>query len=279
MRKKVRVPIARGVLRFGRAADVELIERLLTDLEAESAVLDALLRDLEPHEWSTPTPAKGWSIADQITHLAFFDETATLAASDEAAFIESARSLESRGPNFSAWVAEEHRTMAPRAIHEWFATARGTFLRVLSQVDPQKRLPWYGPPMSPASSITARLMETWAHGQDVAQATSSSYPQSMRLEHVAYLGVRTFGFSFRAHGLQIPKVPVWIDLEAPDGSRWAWGEVDASETVVGKALDFCLVVTQRKAVEATDLLVEGAVASEWMQIAQAFAGPPTTATR
>ena len=30
--------------------------------------------------------------------------------------------------------------------------------------------PWYGPSMSARSFVTARLMETWAHGMDVADA-------------------------------------------------------------------------------------------------------------
>ena len=41
---------------------------------AESAVTRALVAGLDEAGWHTPTPAVGWDIADQISHLAYFDE-------------------------------------------------------------------------------------------------------------------------------------------------------------------------------------------------------------
>jgi uncharacterized protein (TIGR03084 family) len=122
-------------------------------------------------------------------------------------------------------------------------------------------------------------METWAHGQDVADALVRKYPQSMRLYHVAHLGVRTFSFSFRVHGLEIPDVSVRVDLEAPDHTRWTWGDPESQEAVTGRALDFCYVVTQRRHVSETELMVQGPVAAQWLKVAQAFAGPPTITQR
>jgi uncharacterized protein (TIGR03084 family) len=72
---------------------------------------------------------------------------------------------------------------------------------------------------------------------------------------------------------------VRVELDAPGGGVWTWGGAAAPERVSGTALDFCLVVTQRRGVDETDLACEGAGAAHWMQIAQAFAGPPTRATR
>ena len=48
----------------------------------------------------------------------------------------------------------------------------------------------------------------------------------------------------------------------------------ATDRVTGEALDFCLVVTQRRHVDDTNLVVEGPLAADWIAIAQAFAGPP-----
>jgi uncharacterized protein (TIGR03084 family) len=67
---------------------------------------------------------------------------------------------------------------------------------------------------------------------------------------------------------------VSVLLDAPDGSTWTWGDADASERVTGPALDFCLVVTQRRHVDDTQLKVQGATAREWLLMAQCFAGPP-----
>lgn len=129
--------------------------------------------------------------------------------------------------------------------------------------------------MSAASCVSARLMETWAHGQDIADALAIKYPQSLRLRHIAHLGVRTIRFSFLVHGVPVPDTPVRVDLQAPDGNRWTWGEPEWSESVTGPAVDFCYVVTQRRHVSDTDLEIHGRVAAQWLSMAQAFAGPPT----
>ena len=128
--------------------------------------------------------------------------------------------------------------------------------------------------MSVASSVTARLMETWAHGQDIADALGTSHQPTMRLHHIAHLGVRTFGFAFEVHGLEVPTTPVRVELVAPDGSIWTWGDPGAIDLVSGPALEFCLVVTQRRRFTDTQLTLRGPVAAQWLSVAQAFAGPP-----
>jgi uncharacterized protein (TIGR03084 family) len=173
-------------------------------------------------------------------------------------------------------VASEYRTLAPAEQHEWFRRARAQLVSSFEELDPERKLPWFGPPMSPASSLTARLMETWAHGQDIAEAVDVPYPQSNRIHHIAYLGVRTFNFSFQVHGLPSPDSPISVRLLSPDGSPWDWGDANAQDRVEGSAIDFCRVVTQRSALAETDLIVRGPVATEWLGMAQAFAGPPTT---
>ncbi len=121
---------------------------------------------------------------------------------------------------------------------------------------------------------TARLMETWAHGQDVADALGTVREPSARLRHVAHLGVRTLGFAFTVHGLPAPQAPVRVELTAPDGGLWTWGPEGAADRVAGPALDFCLLVTQRRHRDDLALTAVGEVATAWLPIAQAFAGPP-----
>jgi uncharacterized protein (TIGR03084 family) len=117
-------------------------------------------------------------------------------------------------------------------------------------------------------------METWAHGQDVADTLAVIRTPTARLRHVAYLGVRTFGHSFAAHGRPEPATPVRVDLVAPDGGTWSFGPADAADRVTGPAVDFCLLVTQRRHRSDLELTATGPIADEWLDVAQAFAGPP-----
>jgi uncharacterized protein (TIGR03084 family) len=247
---------------------------LVADLAAESADLTRLLVPLAPADWELPTPAAGWAIRDQVSHLAFFDEAATLSATDPARFQQEAGEMMSAAADFTETVARDHRHLPPGDLLEWLATAREEYLRTFAGLAPSTRLPWYGPPMSAASSVTARLMETWAHGQDVADALGAARPATARLRNIAHLGVATMGFSFTLRGQPVPTAPVRVELAGPDGASWSWGPADAADRVQGDALDFCLLVTQRRHRLDTGLTVTGPVAVAWLDLAQAFAGPP-----
>jgi uncharacterized protein (TIGR03084 family) len=128
--------------------------------------------------------------------------------------------------------------------------------------------------MKPASMVTARLMETWAHGQDVADALGAEREPTARLRHVAHIGVRTRDFSYRNRGLEPPSEEFRFVLTAPDGGTWTWGPEDAGQSVSGPALDFCLLVAQRRHRDDLALTASGPDADRWLGLAQAFAGPP-----
>ena len=251
-----------------------LVADLAADLAAETADLDAVLAPLPAAAWRTPTPAAGWSVADQVSHLTFFDEAATRSAADPERFRAEAAGLTALGGDFPNQVAGRYRGLAAADLLAWFRRARAEYLATFGAIDPGTRLPWYGPDMSPASSVTARLMETWAHGLDITDALGMPSKPTARLRHIAHLGVRTMGFSFALRGLPAPDRPVRVDLTAPDGTAWTWGPPDAADRVTGPALDFCLVVTQRRHLADTSLRAAGPVAGQWLDIAQAFAGPP-----
>jgi uncharacterized protein (TIGR03084 family) len=250
------------------------LDALLTDLADETRVVDDVLAPLNETEWERPTPAVGWAIRDQVSHLAYFDETATLAATDPDRFRTEAAELMALGSGFPDEIARRYRTRSPQELLAWFRATRARFISVFSDLDPKARLPWYGPDMSAASSATARLMETWAHGQDIVDTLGVHRELTARLRHVAHLGVVTFGFAFRLHGREVPDAPVRVGLTAPDGTTWEWGPTDARDIITGPALDFCLVVTQRRHRADTALKIDGPVATEWMSIAQVFAGSP-----
>ncbi len=249
------------------------------DLQVETAWLRARLAGLDAAGWDTPTPAPGWSVRDQVSHLAYFDEATTLAATDPDRFRVERAEVLADIDGFTSKVAARNRGRPGADVLAWFDCARAEMIERVTGVDAAMRAPWYGPDMSVTSLLTARIMETWAHGQDVADALGVEHPSTVALRHVAHIGVRALPNSFRARHRAVPDDEVRVELTAPDGARWTWGPADAQDIVRGSAVGFCLVVTQRRHPADTDVVATGPVAVEWMAIAQAFAGPPGAGRR
>ncbi|MGW4470483.1 TIGR03084 family metal-binding protein [Nonomuraea sp. NPDC004354] len=245
---------------------MDFFPALLIDLRDETADLESLL---EGADWELPTPAEGWLVRDQVGHLAWFDEAAVRAVTDPG----SLRAGEVAETFVDDLVAEA-RALPAAEVRAWFRTARARMLEVFATLDPRRRVPWYGPPMSAASFVTARLMETWAHGQDVADALGVVRTPTARLRHVATLGVRAMPYGFAVRGRPVPADPVRVELTLPDGAPWTAGPAGARDVVRGPMLDFCLLVTQRRHLDDLRLEVTGETAREWTAVAQAFAGPP-----
>jgi uncharacterized protein (TIGR03084 family) len=252
-----------------------LAQTLLADLAAEQDSLDALVAGLTAGQWSARTPAAGWDIRDQIAHLAFVDELAGQAITAPDEFAAALAGANADQYAFEAAAARRGRELPGEQTLAWWRGVRAQSLAALASADPQLRLPWFGPPMKLRSFITARLMETWAHGQDVADALGADREPTDRLAHIAHMGVVTRGWSYASRGLPAPATEPHIDLLLPSGRRAQWGPADADARVHGTALDFCLVVTQRRHWTDTGLAATGQDAREWLRIAQAFAGPPT----
>jgi uncharacterized protein (TIGR03084 family) len=244
------------------------------DLQAETDDLLVILRGLSADQWDTPTPADGWSVRDQISHLAFFDETGTLAATDADAFAASAAELMANRDPGAAGLSRG-RALSGAELLDWFITVRTQMIAAFRVLDPKARLPWYGPAMAAPSFATARLMETWAHGQDIADTFGITRVPTARLKHVAHIGARARPFAYITNSRAIPEGDVAVVLTAPDGSTWTWNDAAiGTNEVRGNALEFCLVVTQRRNVADTSLVVSGPLAQDWIPIAQAFAGAP-----
>ncbi|HEY1702965.1 MAG TPA: maleylpyruvate isomerase family mycothiol-dependent enzyme [Trebonia sp.] len=284
----------------------KLVADLAADLAAETG---DLLPVLARADWDAATPAEGWTVRDQVTHLAFFDDAVALSLGDPAEFAKQRAEQVALGGNFPDLLAERHRHLPGEEVLAWLTRSRAALVAAYRAADAAARLPWYGPDMSVPSSVTARIMETWAHGQDIRDTVGVATPVTSRLRHIANLGVRTFGFCFAQRELPVPGDPVRVRLRGPSGDIWEWtagGSADraahttagggadraagastgtggVANTVTGNALDFCLVVTQRRNVADTGLGVRGGTAEQWIAIAQAFAGgatdPPPAGTR
>lgn len=247
---------------------------VLEDLVAERDVIRSMLGGASIDDFAVDTPAEGWSVADQVSHLAFYDERASAAVVEPDSFLADVASIGDDGMDaYMARHLDRGRRMAPGDLMEWMATAEAAMVGHLSSLDPDERVAWYGPPMRARSFAIARLMETWAHGQDIADALGVTRPATDRLFHVADLGIRTFRFSYENRGLAVPEQRVRVALRGPTGIVRVWND-EYDESITGPVEEFCLVVTQRRHVKDTHLFTEGPIAAEWMTIAQAFAGPP-----
>jgi uncharacterized protein (TIGR03084 family) len=247
---------------------------VLDDLATETELLDGLVTELPEPGWRTPTAAPGWDVATQVAHLAWTDEAAHAAATDQERW--DALVLE-------ALADPEHATdraaltggiASPEALLERWRTSRARLAETLRGYSDGLKMPWYGPPMSATSMATARFMETWAHSLDVHAALAVEPEVTDRIRHVAHLGVRTRDFAFSVHRRPPPAEEFRVDLTAPSGDLWSWGPEDATQRVTGAAYDFCLLVTQRVHRADTSLVARGRDANLWLNIAQAFAGPP-----
>ncbi|MDT4938296.1 MAG: hypothetical protein QOG80_1967 [Pseudonocardiales bacterium] len=252
------------------------LDAVLAELSAECGELDALVSGIDESAWLHETPAPGWTIATQIAHLAWTDDAALLAITAPPAFqVELERALQ----NIDGFVDEgafERAARAPDEILASWRAGRATLLDALRAVPDGTKIAWFGPPMSAASMSTARLMETWAHGQDVADALGVTRTPTDRLRSIAHIGVRTRDYAFLINDKPVPADEFRVELTGPHGSVWTWGPDGAAQSVTGPALDFCLLVAQRRNRADLEVKAVGADADAWLDIAQAFAGPPGT---
>ncbi|MFG3287174.1 TIGR03084 family metal-binding protein [Streptomyces sp. NPDC048111] len=256
------------------AGPTDAVLAVLDDLLAEGGELDALIGELSPAQWATPTAAPGWTIAHQVAHLAWTDTAALLSVTDPEAFAAEVEKAVASPYTFVDDGAEAGALLPPDELLSWWRDSRVRLQEELRAAPPGARFPWYGPPMSTASMATGRLMETWAHGQDVFDALGRTRRPTDRLRHVARIGIRARDYAFSVRGLEPPAQEFRVELTAPDGhGLWTYGPEDAQQRVTGSALEFCLLVTQRLHRTDTDVRAEGDDADRWLDIAQAFAGP------
>lgn len=251
-----------------------ILDQVLTDLEAESAQLDGWVSPLDASGWSTVTTPEGWTIAHQIGHLHWTDLASLIAITDPEAFAEGLKDAAANPTGYVDEGAEEMALIPPAELLTRWRETRTALQAALRAVPVGDKIDWYGPPMSPVSMVTARLMETWAHSHDVAAALGIEVPKTSRAKHVAHIGVRARGFAYMMRGDQIPEREVRVELTGPDGDLWTWGPEDAVERVTGDGYDFALLVSRRRHRDDVDVQAEGADAEHWLTIAQAFAGLP-----
>lgn len=246
------------------------------DFLAESEALHAVVAGLDDAAFDHVTQFKGWTFNDVFAHLHFWNRAADLSAHDEPAFkalmaqlMDALQSGKLR--SFEDTIVPERGTALRGA---WIAKAREMAPR-WAEMDPKARLPWAGPSMSARSSITARQMETWAHGSEIFDALGLTRAEDDRIENIVILGANTFGWSHQVRGLPVPDTMPELILTLPSGQEWRKGDPSAGR-ISGPAVGFAAAVTQTRAFADTGLTAEGETAATWMANAQCFAGPPET---
>ncbi|MFJ7628217.1 TIGR03084 family metal-binding protein [Streptomyces sp. NPDC097595] len=247
---------------------------VLDDLRSESLELDLLVAGATARQWAGETPAEGWTLAHQIAHLSWTDDVALISVTDPDRFgDEVAKAMEDPEGFVDRAADEVVAAYPPDALLVRWREGRERLQEALRAAPAGSKFPWYGPPMSVASMATGRLMETWAHGQDIADALGATRTPTARLRHVARIGVRARDYAYFVRGKQPPAEEFRVELVAPGGELITYGPEGAAQRVTGPLYDFCLLVTQRAHRDDLAVRAEGADADAWLSIAQAFAGP------
>lgn len=246
------------------------------DFRAESDDLYQLISPEDDSVFARVTLFKGWTVNDVLTHLHHWNWAADAALNDDLEFeamIDAIAPAVVKG-QLRQFENQRHAGLTGRDLLEtWQATA-AQVAENFHRADPKQRVKWAGPSMSARSSITARLMETWAHGQAVYDLLGVERQSADRIKSIVVLGLNTFGWSFQVQGMEVPEEVPCLRLTAPSGETWEWNAANAANQISGSAEQFCQVVTQTRNIGDTLLKVTGDTATRWMASAQCFAGPP-----
>ncbi len=244
------------------------------DFFEECEALSVRLAPLTDIDYQTPTLFKDWTINQIVRHLHVWNIAADLSLTDQTAFADfmAQMAVGVRGGKLLDFEAAYLDNLSGRKLRDTWAANFKIVAQHFGEVDPKQRLKWVGPEMSAISSITARLMETWAHGQAVYDVLGVERTDTDRIGNIVRLGVNTYGWTWKNRRQEPPGPMPRLRLTAPSGDIWEYGKGD--DLIAGSATEFCQVVTQCRNIGDTSLVVTGDVAQQWMAVAQCFAGRP-----
>jgi uncharacterized protein (TIGR03084 family) len=243
---------------------------LVDDLAAEQDALVGVVEALDADAWFTPTPAKHWDVRDTITHLADTDEMAldTIRAGPRALNAVAATSASSADTTYRGVL--RGRRLDGAAVLAWWRAAAAREREALGALDPSARVPW-GLGMAAPSFVTARLMETWAHGLDVRAALNVEARDTDRLAHVAWIATRALPYAYSVAEREPPPGALRVELTLPSGAVWEHGPPDAAHRITGPAGEYCRVFVQRlRRADAHGLVAEGDAAVAALEVARAY---------
>jgi uncharacterized protein (TIGR03084 family) len=216
---------------------------IFDDLAAEQERLEKILLGLNEGQWTSPSGAQDWTVADVVLHLA---------QSEEAVVAMAARGQLRAGLGVVAGDTMDERAekavraerAAPAEVFARWQRARQAAMAALRGTDPDEPVQWVTGWLKPATLATTRLAEHWAHGLDITGPLGIEFPDTERLRHIAWLAHRTLPYALSLAGEQ--QAAVRCELTAPDGSDvWRYGPPDADSAITGTAGDFCRVAARR----------------------------------
>jgi enediyne biosynthesis protein E11 len=249
------------------------LQTVISDLTAESEEIDHMVDGLGDALWALPTPAPGWTVADQVAHLSFIYTLAGTAASDPATFkVVTEGAQDDFNGAVNAALGLYRGASPPELLARW-KSERQACVEALGAVPADQMVPWLVNPLPPAILACAGIMETFAHGQDIADALGVEIERTDRLRHLVGFAVLTRDFGYQMRGLTPPETEFRFEITAPSGEVWAFGPADSAQRVTGPAKDFCLLVTRRRHRDDLMVTASGTEADQWMDIAQAYRGP------
>ncbi len=247
------------------------------DLREEVDEFHGFLQTLKPGDWDRETAFMQWTPWDVVAHLHYFDVVSMATLEGEEAFAKEQKALFTaigQGRTNKELGRERFGDLDAAALLVQWRSKAHAMAEILGGLEPKRRLPWFGPDMGAQMFTTARYMETWSHAQAVYDLVGVSRTYADRIKNIATIGMKTFGWTFVNRKQEVPGPPPYVRLVAPSGAIWEWNEPSESECIRGDAVDFCAVVTQGRNIADTALEVSGPVATQWMSIAQCFAGGP-----
>lgn len=243
---------------------------LLDDLRAEQDGLAGDVDGISADDWLRPTRARGWDVRDSIAHLADTDDIArdTCVAGPRSLDVLVGRYATAEDLTLAGVL--RGRRLPGAQVLDWWRRAASREREVFGSIEPSTRVPW-GLGMSARSLVTARMMETWAHGLDVRAALGIPTRDTNRLRHIAWLSLRALPYAFTFAGRPVPEEPIRVELTLPDGTAWTFGPHDAAARITGPAGQLCRLFVQRIGRDAaTDLRAEGDAADAALDVARAF---------
>ncbi|MFI0815296.1 maleylpyruvate isomerase family mycothiol-dependent enzyme [Streptomyces sp. NPDC021098] len=243
----------------------------LADLAEEQREFGALVRSLDDAAWRRDSAADGWTVADQVSHLADTEEVArdTLAGGPRA--FATAVPAYPTAEDFTAAGCRRGDGLSPGELTVWWDRA-GTKTRLLmAERAPGDRVAW-GFGMTTEVFATARIMETWAHGLDIRDALGLAAPETPRLRHIAALGHATLRYALARARVRPPgDRTLRLELTAGDGTAYAFGPDGATDVLRGPLLEWCRVATRRtRGAPAGGLKPDGELAELALLYARAY---------
>jgi uncharacterized protein (TIGR03084 family) len=242
----------------------------VADLEAEQRALQRHLHRLTPDDWLRPTPARGWDVRDTISHLADTDEMAIDTVNGGPHALNAVAARSASGDDVTYQGVMRGRRLPGEAVRAWWERAAAAERDLLGALEPDTRVPW-GIGMKATSLVSARLMETWAHGLDVLAALAIEAEDTDRLAHVAWIATRALPYAYTVANRVAPAGALRVELTLPSGAPWEFGPGDAPNRIAGPASQYCRVFVRRWPREhATEVVAEGDGAVAALAVARAY---------